>query len=270
MSTEVSAAEGTEEAAGKAALLSQDERDWESEARKLGWVPEEEFKGERKPAKFKSAQEFVEDGEAMSPHVKRIIANIEKEFNDRLARIEKSHKSTVGKLEEIHKAEIQSLKAQKTAAVKDGNVDLVEAIDAELDKRRDGAPLQADDAEDQTALEEAFAKEHTWYGKNIKMTAFAQGISMDLAKRNPDMKLSTNLKKVVEAVEEQFPEYFEKNKPAANGHAAVDGGGEGVGTSSKAGSLFQKLPPEAKAQAAKDVKAGYYKNNEEWAKVYFS
>lgn len=269
MTTQASATEGTVEAADKAAVSSQDERDWEAEARKMGWRPEEEFKeGERKPARIKTAQEYVEAADEMSPHVKRIIANIEKDFSDRLARIEKSHKSTVGKLEEIHKAEIASLRQQKTAAVKAGNVDLVDAIDAEIDKRRDGAPLQADEKEDQTALEDAFAKEHAWYGANIKMTAFAQGISMDLAKKNPDMKLSTNLKKVVEAVQEQFPEYFEK-KPAANGHAAVDGGSDAP-AAPKSGPLTAKLPPEAKAQAAKDVKAGIYKNTEEWAQAYFN
>jgi hypothetical protein len=266
MTTEASAVEGTEGAADQAALSSQDDRDYEAEARKMGWVPEDEFKGDKKPARFKTAQEFVEDGETLTPHVKRIIANIEKDFAERLTRIEKSHKSTVGKLEEIHKAEVASLKQQKTAAVKAGNVELVAEIDDELDKRRDGAPLQAEEVEDQTALEDAFAKENDWYGKNIKMTAFAQGISLDLAKKSPDMKLSTNLKKVVEAVEEQFPEYFEK-KPAANGHAAVDGGSDAPGPR---GDPLSKLPPEARAQAKADMKAypKIYPDAQSWLKAY--
>ena len=68
---------------------------------------------------------------------------------------------------------------------------------------------------------------------------------------------------------EEFPEKFGA-KTSGNGHSLVDSGGDFPGGANRAEPLFSKLPPEAKAQCVKDVKAGLYKNNEEWAKVYLS
>jgi hypothetical protein len=255
-----------ETTAGASEAPVSSERDYEAEAREQGWRPKEEWTG--KPENWKDAKTFAEWGDT-NKRLSKIEERIEREVADRVAKIEKVHIKTVERLTKIHNDEITNLKAQKTEAVKAGNVKLVEAIDAEIDKRKDDAPLSADTKDDQTAAEEAFAKDNPWYGKNKRMTAFAKGISLELQQDNPNMSFGDNLKGVIKAVFEEFPDYFEK-KAAANAHAAVDGGSDSPGGAPSKSPLFAKLPPEAKAQCAKDVKQGVYKNNEEWAAAYFS
>jgi hypothetical protein len=256
----------TEEGATEAPVSSQDNRDWETEAREMGWVPEEEYKGERKPAKFKTAQEFVED---IPPYVRKLLEKAESKAEERFKRLEKVHEKTVKKITAIHEQEMAGLKAQRKEAIKAGDVELVEQLDEELEKRRDDAPLTDDPKAKKAEAEKAFGEANPWYGSNRKMTAFARGISQDLAADKPDMTFDENVSLVLKAVREEFPEYFDI-KPAANGHAAVEGGGNEPSPNGRAGPLFSKLPPEAKAQCAKDVKAGLYKNNEEWAKEYLN
>ena len=47
-----------------------DDATFEPQAREMGWVPESEFKGEKRPAKFLSAKEFVQRGEEFLPIVR--------------------------------------------------------------------------------------------------------------------------------------------------------------------------------------------------------
>lgn len=260
------AAEVVTTTGAEGAPVSSQERDFESEAREQGWRPKDEWSG--KPENWKDAKAYVEYGDT-NRRLSKIEERIEKEVAERVSKLEKVHSKTVEKLTKIHNDEIANLKAQKTDAVKAGNVKLVEAIDEELDKRRDDAPLTDDPQSKKAESEKAFAEANPWYGSNRKMTAFARGLSNDLNVDNPSMSYEDNIRAVLVAVREEFPEYFEK-KPAANGHAAVEGGSENPGAAPRTNTLFAKLPPEAKAQCAKDVKAGVYKSNEEWAAAYFN
>jgi hypothetical protein len=267
--TDVQAGEAgsdVKEGAHEAPVSSQD-RDYETEARDQGWRPKEEWTG--KPDNWKDAKTWVEFGDT-NKRLSTIEQRIEKEVSDRVGKMEKMFSAQAARLQATHDREMASLKAERKAAIKDGDVALVERYDAEIDKRENQAPLTDDPKAERDKAEKAFADANPWYGPNRKMTAFAKGYSQDLASGNPDMSMADNIKAVLTAVHEEFPEYFDK-KPAANGHAAVDGGSDSPGgPAPKKDSLFAKLPPEAKAQCAKDVKAGIYPNNEEWAKAFLN
>jgi hypothetical protein len=259
----------TTNGAHEAPVSSQDkssERDYEAEAREQGWRPKEEWTG--KPDNWKDAKTYVEWGDT-NKRLSSIESRIEKEVSERVGKMEKMFSTQAARLQETHKREIASLKAERKEAIKDGNVELVERYDAEIEKREEQAPLTDDPKSKQAEAEKGFATANPWYGQNRKMTAFAKGYSQDLASADPNLSFEDNIKEVLKAVREEFPEYFDK-KPAANGHAAVDGGSESPGAAPKNTPLFNKLPPEAKAQCAKDVKAGLYPNNEKWAEVYFA
>lgn len=273
MTTEAGTVEGAEKAAPEAAVLSQDDgHDWEAEARDLGWIPEAEFKGSKKPERFKTAQEFVED---IPPYVKKLLERQEKKLSERVANIEKVNSKTIERLTTIHKQEVADLKAQKKQAIADGDVDLVEKLDDKLDKIRDEAPLTDDPKAKKAAAEKAFGDANPWYGSNRKMTAFARGLSNDLAnaatEAGKSMSYEENITEVLKAVREEFPEYFEK-KPTttANGHAAVDGGSDTPAASGK--DPLAKLPAEARAQARDDMKKfpKIYPNAQAWVDAYNS
>lgn len=258
---------------GEAAAV-EDTRDYETEARKDGWVPEDEFKGDKKPVRFKTAKEFVEDGEALSPHMRRLLDNAKAEFKQELDGLRRVNEATITRLTKIHDGEIADLKAAKKVAVKAGDEATVDRIDAQLDKLREEAPLTDDPKSKKADAEKAFADANPWYGSNRKMTAFARGLSNDLAAESQaagkPLSYDDNIRQVLVAVREEFPEYFEK-KPAANGHAAVDGGSENGSAPSRTDPLA-KLPNEARTQAKSDMKKfpKVFPTAESWLEAYQS
>lgn len=256
------------EAAAKAALSSPDKggtgRDYESEAREQGWRPKEEWTG--KPENWKDAKTYVESGDTAS-RLSRMEERIEKEVAARVAKLEKVTEASLKRIDRAHKEELAALKASRREAVKAGNVNLVDQYDAEIEKREEEAPLTDDPKKDRAAREQAFADANPWYGPNRKMTAFARGHSQDLANADPNLSWEDNIKQVLVAVREEFPEYYDK-KPAANGHAAVDGGSENPGGRQRSGKSAADLPSEAKELGAMLVKSGAFKTIEDYAKEY--
>jgi hypothetical protein len=260
----------TEEGAHEAPVSSQDNRDWETEAREMGWVPEEEFKGERKPAKFKTAQEFVED---IPPYVRKLLEKAEAKFDDRLARLEKTNKANVERLTKQHKQEISDLTAARKKAVADGDAEEVARISDELADKRANAPEAA--TKDDKDAEEEFVSRNPWYGEDITLTTAAESISRRIAKAYFDkngeqMPYEENLKQT-EAKIKASPEYKAKfPTTAANGHAAVDTGSENPSGHRKGSKTYADLPAEAKrAWDAFDPRIKAELPKEKYAKEYW-
>lgn len=266
MTTEAGAVESTENAAPEAAVSSQKGRDYEAEAAETGWRPKEEWTG--RPENWKDAETWVKRAETDNR-----LSRIEKEIADRVARIEKVNAKTIERLAAIHKDELAQVRAEKKQAIADGNVALVEQLDDKIDKLRDEAPLTDDPKAKKAAAEKAFGEAHPWYGTNRKMTAFARGLSNDLANAAAEagkpMSYEENITEVLKAVREEFPEYFEK-KATANGHAAVDGGSDTPAASGK--DPLAKLPKEAREQARDDMKKfpKIYPTAQAWVDAYNS
>lgn len=229
-----------------------EERNFEAEAREMGWLPEEEYKGDK--ARWKPAEKFVEDGERVLPIIKanerrlrEELKTLKEDVGKRSERLEKALKAGYERDVARYKDEISNLKARQEQAVEAGDVETFKAIDKRLDSMVAPEEPEAPAAvagDDPAKIEAEFAGRHDWYGKDQRMTAYAEGYSSMLAKKSDNkLPLSENLKMVEEEMQRMFPDKFKK--PAANGHAAVDGGGAFNGVSqSKKG--FDSLPAEAK------------------------
>lgn len=262
------------QAATEAAVSSQEQdtaRDFEKEARASGWVPETEWKGERRPSKFLDAKTFVERGEELTPFIraenKRLQERLdrqEKDFSKRLERLDKANEATRKTAQENYEREIARIGREQRAAVAEGDVEKFDALTAERGKIKAPEPIEAPEQADP---ESVFKEKNTWYGEDEDLTAYADGISQAYLKKHPNSTLEENLTHTAERVRAAFPSKFTK-KPAANGHAAVDGGGDFPLPSGKS-SLESKLPAEALSQAKKDVADRLYKSVDDWAKIYF-
>lgn len=257
--------------APEAVVLSQDTvaaRDYEAEAREQGWRPKEEWSG--KPENWKDAKTYVEHGDVTAK-----ISKIEKDYEKRFERMEKMHGKTVEMLQREHAKEIAALKDERREAIKAGDADKVEKLDEQIEELKEAGPekpLTGKELEKHNEKVQAdWIKANAWYETDEDMSAYALGVSQREAGKNPNISIEDNLAKVDAAMRKKYPEFFGEKKPTgANGHAPVDSGGDFNGTPpARKDSLFAKLSPEAKQQCAKDVKAGLYKDNESWAKVYF-
>lgn len=245
-----------------------DTRDYEAEARSMGWVPEAEWKGERKPSKFLDAKDFVERGETVIPILRSQLERERKESEERFSKLEKMNQKTIERLKAQHAAELEGMKAKREEAVKAGNVDEFRKIDKQIADHEKSAPDNEPEPEatkeDPKAVEAEWAKNNDWYGKDETMTGWAVWYSQSIAR--PGLSMADNLKQTEEAVRKKFPLHF--NKAGANGHAPVDRGSPN-GAPPRKDTLTSKLNAEELRFAKQAVESGAYKTTEDWAKVYF-
>lgn len=242
------------------------ERDFEAEARDMGWRPKEEWTG--KPDNWKDARTYVEYDE-----VKSKVTKVEREYAERFKKLESVTAKTVERLQAAHEKEVAELKAARKEAIKGGDVEEVERLDQAIEASKADAPDKPGKKTD-ADIQAEWVAENPWYEADAKMRRIALGVSNDLAAGKPDMTLAENLKLTMKALEEEYPEFNWTGKktttPAANGHAAVDGGGNSPGAI-RADPLA-KLPAEARAQAKSDMTKfpKIYPNAEAWVKAYNS
>jgi hypothetical protein len=253
-------------------------RDFDKEAREMGWVPETEFKGPKE--KWKPAQNFVEDGEKILPIVssqlKREREEREREkadFAKRLERIEKVNKTTFEAAQRAHEAEISRLKSAQRAAVEAGDTKEFDRLETEKGKLEKQAPKveETEPSDPKAALKvksDKWRADNTWFDTDFDLQQFAVQYSEFYGTANPSKSFEEVMEITTKEAQKRFPDKFGGKKPAGNGQSAVDSGSDFSGFTSKKG-LADKLPAEARRQAEKDVAAKHYKTVEDWAKVYF-
>lgn len=256
-------------------------RDYDTEAKEMGWVPKEEFRG---PAeRWKPAQQFVEDGENILPIVraenKRLKAEIDKinaDYATRFERLDKAAQVTIKAAKAQFDRELAALQTKRDEAVAAGDVQAFKATEKQISDHTANAPKVEDfeapkapaaPANDDKTLED-WKKANPWYESDDALTEAAIGISQNLLRKNPNITMAENLRQTEAAMKERYPLKL-GGKSGANGHAPVDGGGDPK-TPARTDTLAAKLPAEAKAFAAQQVKDGVFKSVEEYAKLYFS
>lgn len=247
------------------------ERDYDAEARKGGWKPQEEFAGDK--SRWKDAKAWVEYGELRDS----IRRDVDAEYKGRFDKLEKMGKRAQDAIKNGYESQIADLKAQKTVAVKAGNVAAVEQIDKAIDATKEAARDDGESPLEEADINAAFQKRNPWYGDDDDLTAQAillsnaivQAYGLKHKQKMPDALMLEKVEQKIKASPEYRAKFPDK---AANGHAAVDGGSDSPGAAPGKGAAFDKLPPEAKKMFAADVKAGTYKasESEDWAKAYLS
>jgi len=259
----------TTTAASEAAVSSQEqasERDFDAEARDMGWRPKEEWTG--KPDNWKDAKTYVEYDE-----VKAKVSKVEREYAERFKKLESVNAKTVERLQAAHEKEVAELKVARKEAIKGGDVAEVERLDEAIEASKADAPDKPSKKTD-ADIQAEWVAENTWYESDAKMRRIALGVSNDLAAGKPDMTLAENLKLTMKALADEYPEFNwtgkKQSTPAANGHAAVDGGGNSPGAIRT--DPLAKLTAEARAQAKSDMTKfpKIYPTADAWVKAYNS
>jgi hypothetical protein len=260
-------------------------RDYDAEAKDMGWVPENEFRGPKE--RWKPAQQFVEDGENILPIVraenKRLKAEIDKinaDYATRFERLDKAAQVTIKAAKAQFDRDLAALQTKRDEAVAAGDLQAFKAADKQITDHTANAPkvedfeekpAQVSDEEQSKqnqAAQDKWKSENTWFGTDDLLTEAAIGISQRILLQKPNITAEENLRLTDAAMKERFPLKF-GGKSGANGHAPVDGGGDPK-TPARTDTLTAKLPSEALTMAKQAVKDGTYKSTEEWAKVYFS
>lgn len=251
----------------------------EGEARKFGWVPQEDFKGN--PDEWRDADEFLKRGREINGFLRKDLDKLRSQNGSLEAQLGEM-KSTLQEFKKYHeqteeramKRALEELKLQKKQAIADGDGEKVVEIEDQIDEIRDAqtkatknspeTPQKPQtDAEQQRVFQE-WNQENSWFGKDRVATALANDLALDVRREFPNLQGYEFLEKVKEAVKKELPEAFE-NKTRRS--SAVDSSGSTRPSSKK--KSYADLPADAKAACDKYVKQGLLKQ-EDYVRDYFA
>lgn len=221
----------------------------EQAARAKGWKPEAEYTGD--PGTWVSAKEFM----AREPLYKTIKGQ-NKAIKELKTTVEGMAKHFERNVNSAVERRVSELKNQKREAIKEGDVEKVEAIDAQIEgenKNRVDAPKQ----KDIDPAIETWVEENPWYLKDRDLHDFALAYNESYLKRNPG-DVEGSLAATAKATRKAFPEKFtEKTDTKPNtppspveGQASPPQRGKGYTTS--------RLNDEQKLVLSQYIKAGTF------------
>lgn len=242
----------------------------EAEARNMGWLPKEQFKGNIE--QWVDAAEFVERGKHVMPLLlannKRLqrelltrdrqIATLAEQLNNASAAIEKLEKHYT----EANKRQVETVKSQLKAELKQAREE--NDVDAELEIREKIDQLNA--ASDRAAQEnpapvkptvpalspefKEWQTRNDWFGVDPKKTKAIMRIGEDLREDGSDLVGVEFLDECVRILESQ-------NKPSKPQDSApvskVDAASRGATSRSTGRKTFADLPSEAKQACRSDA-----------------
>jgi hypothetical protein len=194
----------------------------EIEAREGGWVPKEEYSGDEN--KWVDAAEFVRRG----PLFKKIETQSReiKAMRQAIADIQKLHANS---REQEYKRALAEIRAEKKAALIEGDADAVIEADEKIEMLREAqreVPQQTEVSSGEQHPEFVnWVNRNQWYQSNKGMRAFADTVGADF--RASGMSPADVLKAVEKEVRKEFPNRFVNPNQSKPGSVE---GGVGAGT----------------------------------------
>lgn len=250
----------------------------EAEARKQGWVPREEYRGD--PSDWTDAEEYVRMGDPRYlrkalkdtrkglSKLERKLQEKDAEFAERLDRFERMSKAQRTKLY----ADIEAARRQAVAEGDTDRYDELNRTEAALyeqeqaaikppAKRPDAAPAEVHPDVDR------WVQENPWFTKDKVLNRSASAIHEQLMEDEPGLTVAENLARTRAEVMRRFPEKFGK-KPAARGVADVEGG-QRMGAA-KAAKGWADIAPDDRRILEQHISEKLYKDKADAAKAYWS
>jgi chromosome segregation ATPase len=265
--------------------MSEQTQEFESEARVMGWVEKEEFRGNEDD--WVDAEAFVKRGREINPILRKNNERLLNELNKTKADLEEVKKAAKEFNEfqkeqfelKIQKYEdkIDALKQAKKDALKEDDHDLVVEIDEQLadtkDALKEAKATKVEEKKDPDPAPQALDPElqewidrNDWFGKDAEMSARTNTIGALLAQRNPGLHGKKFLDKLDEALKEEFPNKFGKsNRERPN---PVEGSTPGGSSTKGKKHTYENLPPVAKEACDRFVKTGMVKDVNDYLKNY--
>jgi hypothetical protein len=267
--------EGTEDNKPSPEALAAEEK-----ARKFGWTPKEDFKGDEK--QWRTAEEFLQRGEEINGFLRKDLERIQgknltleqelKEVRKAVEEFKGFHEKTA---ETAYKKALAELQAKKKEAIVVGDgetvIDVENQIEELKEQRVKPEPKKTEDSTDvpDAIYQEQFITwqaENPWFQKDSALRAAASGFADEVKYENPNLKGKAFLEAVTEKVKGAFPDRFDVSPRER--HSAVEGnsGGGNRGGSNK--KSYADLPSDAKDACDKFVKQGLI-TKEQYVADYF-
>ncbi len=195
-------------------------RDYEAEARREGWIPEEEWpEGKTKPREFRDAEAFVKASEEKAGLQKKTISHMA----ERMRFLERQVKHLTKSEQNAYANALADIEAKQDAAVEVGDVAEAKRLRAEAKKLTDA---KADPLKGENPVEElaTFREDNPWFDKANLASASETEVEARLyADRLADKWIGQGLpneippsefySRLADAVKVKFPNLGRKTAP---------------------------------------------------------
>lgn len=280
--------------------------DAEAWARRLGWAPQEEWRGDKEH--WIDAPKFLErtlgNPAIVTERLGRLdntIQRLEREQRESKQRFAEATGTITHMTEMLRSSEERAykrardeLKAERDRAVESGDVAAYRRADAqmdELDRGRQPQPVQpqtngqqpppAQTPGQMDPAVQAFYARNQWYTRDPELTSLAEDLHFGLMRRNPTQPLAENLAEVERQVRALRPERFEQRTPQPRGDnprreepsSVSPSSGTGVPRRETGRRDFASLPQESKTAFDRYKRMmtgkGEALTEKEWAEYYY-
>lgn len=242
------------------------------EARSQGWVEVEKYRGNKED--WIDADTFVKRGREILPIIRKNNENLVrdlykakeelKEYRESMEEFKAFQKEAYARKVSDYEQRLSELKESRAQAITDGDGQKVNALDDAIDETKDDIReakeatkevVKAKVEDQQSTIDPAvqtWLDDNKWFGKDVKLTAVANGVGESLKMNYPNLSGTAFLEKLDEELEELMPGKFGKSK-SQQGSPVESGSGRGGRRPSDKHS-YDNLPAEAKAACDRYVK----------------
>lgn len=245
----------------------------EERARRMGWIPKEEYKGHEE--NWVDAETFynrsLEELPIMRENFKKLERKYEAQERESRQAIQdiKDHATRVEKLS--YERAMKELLREQKEAVSDGDVERFDQIEKEKQDLQKGKkeavevqePNQVDPYEQQQIQD--WINKELWYKNDVNLQAAANTYEAFLSSSQPSVPLRERLDMVSAHIKKTFPEKFGIN-PNRQLPPTVEGANK-VSRRKPNAKSYENLPSEAKKVCDRQVKRGEL-TKEEFLKYY--
>ena len=235
------------------------ERDYEAEARKQGWTPQEDFRGD--PARWTYAETFVKRADEVMPFLQKQNKALKRELDDLRRQVKKSTEFFTQAETRAYERAMADLQKRHDEAVETGDLAASRRVMAEM---RDIKPPEApvadapvNDADAATKFAE-WIDANDWYVKDADRRSYAD---IQAQAMGPAIAYDGGPEAWLEELGRRVERKFTAPKPNA-----ANPGGNRAGA--RGGKAYSDLPPEAKAVCDKWVRQGIIKSRDDYVKSY--
>ena len=240
----------------------------EAEARKMGWVDKEEFRGDKE--KWRPAEEFLDRGKRILPIVLKDNERLQRNL-DRVKDDLKELRETSKQLVEFHTTAAQreyergrrEIEGKIEAAAANADASTVRAEMQNLDaltKQNAPAPKKTETQVQIDPEIKDWIDKNQWFNADRALNGYALDQYESLKRDKPGMPEGDVLAEIKRRTSAKFPEKFGIN-PEREGAAAVSEPNGGRTNTRKNAKSYDNLPADAKKACDKFVKTipGYTK-----------
>lgn len=269
--------------------------DVEAQARRMGWVPREDFRGDAE--KWRPARDFLDRGMNLLPVLQQQYRALDGRYATMQAQLRDSQKALADLTERTRRADerayqraVRDIESRRQAAVASGDTTAFAAAERELQDLRDTAPSPVAWAEggappaspSPAPVERVeampneimdFVQANPWFSSNAEARQDAIAIQSAVDRQHPGLSLAERLEITRRKVRQLHPALFENKRREAPPPVSPSRGEGGRGGNPRG---FEALPAEARREydryaralsgkgkpLTKDEWAGYYWENE--------